>query len=37
MGATDISTPSIKFGATEFFHECGGSGQDGGIVMYLQW
>ena len=37
VGATDISTPSIKFGVTEFSHECGGSGRDGGIVMYLQW
>ena len=35
--ATDISTPTIKFGATEFEHGLGGSDQDGGVVMYLIW
>ncbi|AKJ71712.1 hypothetical protein TIN2_22 [Tsukamurella phage TIN2] len=37
IDATDISTPTIKFGATEFEHGCGGPGQDGGVVLYLIW
>lgn len=36
-GSTIVSTPTIKFGATEFEHGCGGPGQDGGVVMYLMW
>lgn len=35
--ATQISTPTIKFGATEFEHGVGGAGQDGGVVLYLIW
>lgn len=35
--ATDLSTPTIKFGATEFEHGCGGPGQNGGVVLYLIW